>query len=213
MKFLAYDTSSETLSIAIFENDALVAEREFPLFTRHSADLTPSLEKVFKENKMRPEELEVIAVGLGPGSFTGLRVGITTAKVMAYALKKKIIGIPSIEAIARGVEDWDGPVAVVLDAKKGKIYSAVYQKRGIDWRLIQKPALDTLDSFRVRLPKKTRVVDDVSRGDPTGRPYAKASKIGEAAWARIQKKKFDDPWRLEPLYLHPRDCNVTPPPV
>lgn len=228
MKFLAYDTSSETLSIALFENDTLIAEREFPLFTRHSADLAPSLEKVFRENKMRPEELEVIAVGLGPGSFTGLRVGIATAKVMAYALKKKIVGIPSIEAIAHAAVIFGNRVAVIMDAKKNRIYSALYEKRGSRWATLQKPSLRELNGVTAAVKKPTCFVGDavpfyreaIERKKKLCRAvedsrfyYPRASVVGQLAWVRIKKKKFTDPFRLEPLYLHPRDCNVTPPPV
>ena len=225
MKFLAYDTSSEVLGIAIFENDALVTEREFPLFTRHSSDLAPLLARVLRENKTEFEELDVIAVGLGPGSFTGLRVGITTAKVMAYCLGKRIVGVPSIEAIARGAALLGDRVAVIMDAKKGKIYSALYEKRRGRWRVVQKPALRKWGAVLAAVERPTWFVGDAvpiyreaierkkkrcQAADDRRFYYPKASVIGQLALARIRKKMFADPFGLEPLYLHPRDCNVTP---
>lgn len=200
MKLLAYDTSSDILSIALSEDGRLIAEEAFPRFVNNSAQLAPCLQKFLRRNKIRLSDVDVLAVGLGPGSFTGLRVGITSAKVLTYSLKKKLVGVPSLEAIARSVEGYDGEVACLLDAKKGKVYSAIYRQNGHSWSEIQKPAVTDRDVFLSKIRKRTYFV-------PPG-VYPSASRIAQGAWERVKKKRFTDPFRLQPLYLHPRDCHV-----
>ena len=219
---LAYDTSSDILSMALFKDEKKFVEFESPLFTKHSTSLVPIMDAFLKKQKKSLADLEVLAVGLGPGSFTGLRVGITVAKVLAYVLKKPVMGISSLEAIARGASSWNGPVAVILDARKEKLYAAVYEGK----KTIQKPVLTTLGELLKELKKPTLFVGDavVKYTDQIrelgARSYhqvmdeakfctPKALSIARIARERLeQKKKFSDPFRLEPMYLHARDCNV-----
>ena len=225
MMILAYDSSSEVLSLALFDNDKKIGELDSPLFTRHSATLAPSLDILLKAHKMKIQDVDVFAVGLGPGSFTGLRVGVTTAKVLAYALDKKIVGVSSLEALAYGVaSNGDGMIAVILDAKKGKLYAALYENRNGKLRVTKKPALANADTFFREIKKPTVFVGDGiglyrDRIQGIKRPpcrmveekeaqHPKASHIAQAAFRMIKEKKFANPFDLEPMYLHARTCNV-----
>lgn len=226
MKILAYDTSSEVLSIALFDGERKVGEFESPLFTRHSSTLAPSLDVILKAHNMELADIDIIAVGLGPGSFTGLRVGIVTAKVLAWTLKKKLVGVSSLEAIAYGAPaDGDGAVAVMLDAKKNKIYAAIYRvgTRGrAPLRPIKKPMLVGVDHFLSMIRKPASFVGDgailhrdkiLHLGRNLGKivedkVFPKAANVVRAAMPLIKKKKFIDPFKLDPLYLHSRTCNV-----
>lgn len=226
MKILAYDTSSEVLSAALFDNEKKIGEIESPLFTRHSATLAPRLDILLKSHKMKMDDVGVIAVGLGPGSFTGLRVGITTAKILAYALNKKLIGVSSLEALAYGgLGNRERAIAVTLDAKKGKIYAALYNSASQKLRAVKKPALLKIEEFLAEIKTPTLFLGDgavLYREKITGikkapcriledRAYLfpKASNVARVALRLIKEKKFTDPFNLEPVYLHPRDCNVT----
>ncbi len=226
MKILAYDTSSEVLSIALFDGERKVGEFESPLFTRHSSTLAPSLDIILKAHSMELADIDIIAVGLGPGSFTGLRVGIVTAKVLAWTLKKKLVGVSSLEAIAYGAPaDGDGTVAVMLDAKKDKIYAAIYRvgtNGHAPSKLIKKPTLVGVHAFLSTIKKPVSFVGDgavihrdkiLNLGKNIGmiveeKVFPKASNVVKAAMPLIKKKKFTDPFKLDPLYLHPRTCNV-----
>ncbi|MGH7198256.1 MAG: tRNA (adenosine(37)-N6)-threonylcarbamoyltransferase complex dimerization subunit type 1 TsaB [Candidatus Omnitrophota bacterium] len=202
MKILAYDSSSDVLSAALFDGEKLIGEMDSPLFTRHSSTLAPSLDMLFRAHRMEIADVDVIAVGLGPGSFTGLRVGVATAKVLAYAARKKLVGVSSLEALVLGLPAWSGKKAVALDAKKGKYYAAVFEiKKGAP-RLVQGPGLVTRE--RILRWKKQGI--DVLENGSLGHP--KASGVAKAAIELIRRKKFNDPFKIEPLYLHPRDCNV-----
>jgi len=200
MKILAYDTSADFLSIGIFEDDRRIDEENSAAFTRHSASLVARVEKLFKKNRMKPEDVDCLAVGLGPGSFTGLRVGVTVAKTLAYALNKKIVGVSSFEAIAREAPDFKGPITVISDAKKGNVYMALYRRDEKGLKTLLAPSLRARDQLRV--DPKTRVMDACEH-------TPRASRIAEIGIQMAKAKKFTDPFGLKPTYLYGRDCNVT----
>ncbi len=203
MKILAYDSSSEVLSVGLFDGEALIGEMESALFTRHTSTLAPCIDMLLKSHRMEIADIDVIAVGLGPGSFTGLRVGLATAKVLAYAAKKKLVGVSSLEAIAAGLPAWRGKKAVALDAKRGRHYAAVFEMKNEKLKMIGRPSLVTGERL---LSWKKKGMDVLQNGD-LGHP--KASGVVKAAMSLIRGKKFFDPFKIEPVYLHPRDCNVT----
>ncbi len=223
MKLLAYDTSSEVLSAAIFDGAKKIAEFESPSFTRHSSVLVPSLEKLLKDHHMTLNQIDVLAVGLGPGSFTGLRVGITAAKIFSYVCRIKLIGISSLEAMAMGESGFEGEIAVILDAKKEKLYAAIFEIQHDKFKTVQNPCLVGIDALLIAVKKPRLFIGDgvkIHRDQilKTNRCQIaeaaeivtpKASHIAERAMDLVKKKKWSDPFCLEPSYLHPRDCNVT----
>ncbi len=222
MKILAYDTSSEVLTAAIFDGQKKVAELESGSFARHSSVLVPVLDKLLRSSRIDLSQIEVIAVGLGPGSFTGLRVGVTTAKILAYTRQIKLIGVSSLESIALQGKGFEGDIAVILDAKKEMLYAGLYEISEGRFKIIQDPKLVTINSL-VKNLKKPRLFlgdgvkihhDKISASDrcriieKADSVYPRASCIVQRATDLVQKKRWADPFKLEPLYLHPRDCNV-----
>ena len=204
MNMLAYETSGAVLSVAMFKGGKKIAGQESHPGVKHSSVLMPMIERLLKKCSLTPAELDVLAVGLGPGSFTGLRVGIATAKILGYVLKVRIVGVSSLEAMAmRSMDHGNIRVAAMMDARKGQVYGALYEKKSGKVKTILAPVLMTEEVFLSRVGKARLVTDgDVS---PT------ASSIALAALPLAAAKKFTDPFSLEPLYLHPRDCNVTYP--
>ncbi len=125
MNILALDTSTENLGIA------LKTERGQMTFTlkmglRHSVTLLPWIDKLLKEANISPDNLNLIVCAIGPGSFTGLRIGLSTAKGMAMGSGASIIGIPTLDFMANHFDFFDGYVIPVINAKKQRFYSAVY---------------------------------------------------------------------------------------
>ena len=201
MKILSFDTSGEILSIAVFDDEKKMASFESSGFVRHSSILLASIQKLLAGKKIKPGQIDVIAVGLGPGSFTGLRVGVTAAKVLAYALKKKIVGVSSLDAVASGMADAEGVFTLALDARRQKYYIAVYQRKAGHLLKVRKLKLEDEK-------KLTREKNVIKTGDGT-RLHPKAEFIARLALEDIKRNKFTDPFQLEPVYLYPRDCNVT----
>lgn len=93
----------------------------------HSERLMPQIERLFLLAGVSPGQVDAVAVSIGPGSFTGLRIGMATAKSLAYAWKKPVIGIPTLEALAYGCPANGGWVSAMLDAQKGRVYQALYR--------------------------------------------------------------------------------------
>lgn len=126
MSILAIDTSTQVSSVAVVSDGKLAAELTMQAKLTHSETLLPHIEEVLGMANQKKEELEGIAVSLGPGSFTGLRIGLATAKAMAYALQLPIIGVPTLRALA-----WHFPVEgfqllPMIDAQKGNVYVERY---------------------------------------------------------------------------------------
>lgn len=200
MKILAFDTSSSRLSAGVYDGARPLALYESDGPARHSEILVPVLEKILKQARLSPAKIDCIAVGLGPGSFTGLRIAVTTAKVLAYALKTKLIGVSSLEVAARMRKE-EGKFAVLVDAKKSQVYAAVYERKAGCFKVVRKPALAIREDFLKRLGKGVEALEFLPPS---------ATGLAEAAGERIREKKWDEPLSLEPLYLHPKDCNVNP---
>ena len=126
MSILAIDTSTQVSSVAVVSDGKLAAELTMQAKLTHSETLLPHIEEVLGMANQKKEELEGIAVSLGPGSFTGLRIGLATAKAMAYALQLPIVGVPTLRALA-----WHFPVEgfqllPMIDAQKGNVYVECY---------------------------------------------------------------------------------------
>ncbi len=127
MKILYIDTSSNFLYTGIVENDQLLIEIQEKLEQNLSRDALPRIAFMFEKINMKPQDIDKIIVVDGPGSFTGIRIGVTIAKVYAYALKTKITTISSLEAMALSF-DRASYYVPIIDARRGFVYSAIYDK-------------------------------------------------------------------------------------
>lgn len=126
MKVLGIDTSNLVLSVAVAQSDKLIGEYTTNLKKNHSVRLMPAISLLLDELGVDPQELGGIAVAHGPGSYTGVRIGITTAKSLAWSLSIPLVGISSIEAIAGNVPYYPGLVSPVMDARRGQVYTACF---------------------------------------------------------------------------------------
>ncbi|MHC4788685.1 MAG: tRNA (adenosine(37)-N6)-threonylcarbamoyltransferase complex dimerization subunit type 1 TsaB, partial [Planctomycetota bacterium] len=135
---LGIETSGRVGSVALCEEDALLASYTFPEGARHARDIVPAVERIVTAAELGKEAVGAVAVSQGPGSFTGLRVGVTCAKTLAYALGWKAVGVPSLEVLAQNV----GPerarrcgfTCPVRDARRERVYGTIFQWDGAQWR-------------------------------------------------------------------------------
>jgi tRNA threonylcarbamoyladenosine biosynthesis protein TsaB len=130
MKILAVETSTRVGSVAIVENESLIAEYTLNVVATHSERLLPAIDQILKDSKLTIQEIEGFAVSLGPGSFTGLRIGISTVKGLALATGKAVVGIPTLDVLAHNVVFSHLLICPMLDARKGEVYTALYRGDG-----------------------------------------------------------------------------------
>ncbi len=126
MLLLALDTSTRQASVALCTESLVLGEYSWQVGNNHSVELLERIQRLFTECAVTMQALDAIAVATGPGSFNGLRVALTTAKSLAFALGKPLVGISTLDVIAAGHRDWRGPVCAVLDAGRGELYVACY---------------------------------------------------------------------------------------
>lgn len=139
MKILALETSTEFCSVALYL-DGKLFNKEILAERRHSEILLPMVQEQLEEAALALQQLDGIAFGAGPGSFTGLRIACGVAQGLAYATNLPVIGISTLEAVAQQIDEQK--IIVALDARMGEIYHAAYQKAAnFDWKIISPPTL------------------------------------------------------------------------
>ena len=134
MKILALDSSGIVASVAVVEDDTLLAEYTVNYKKTHSQTLLPMLDEIVKMTELELESVDAIAVAAGPGSFTGLRIGSATAKGLGLALKKPLVAVPTVDALAYNLYDAQGLICPIMDARRKQVYTGIYRYE--DHRLI-----------------------------------------------------------------------------
>ncbi|HLR52523.1 MAG TPA: tRNA (adenosine(37)-N6)-threonylcarbamoyltransferase complex dimerization subunit type 1 TsaB [Candidatus Avamphibacillus sp.] len=127
MYTLAIDTSNQILGVALMKGKNIVGEFVTNLAKNHSARLMPAVDHLMKEVQVSPAQLEKIVVAKGPGSYTGVRIGLTTAKTMAWALNIPIIGVSSLEALSYQGRFFSSIICPFFNARRGLVYTGLYQ--------------------------------------------------------------------------------------
>ena len=214
---LAFELSSRRGSIALHDGAAVVAERAWEDAAARHAALWPELDALVKETGLHWPALTALAVGRGPGSFSGLRAAITAARVLAAPDRHRVLAVSSGEALAHA---WfaahpgaDGPLIVAGDARRGSIWHGRLERHGAGARVAGDWSLTAAADFLSLVPRGATVLtSDRARlesafGGKTGdaaqleEHFPSAAGVATAAWARLRADIASDP--LEPLYLHP----------
>lgn len=127
MNMLAIDTSSQILGVALMKNNQIAAELTTYLKKDHSSRLMPAINQLMQQIDMKPEDLHKIAVAYGPGSYTGTRIGVTTAKTLAWALDIPVVPISSLKILGYNAVPYDGYISPFLDARRGAVFTGLYR--------------------------------------------------------------------------------------
>ncbi len=126
MKILALETSAKSVSAAVVENGAVLASACQNMGLTHSVTLMPLVDSMLKNAGLTAKDMELIAAAAGPGSFTGLRIGVSAAKGLAWALELPCCGVSTLEAMAENARAFEGTVICAMDARRQQIYNAVF---------------------------------------------------------------------------------------
>ncbi|MFT7676635.1 MAG: tRNA threonylcarbamoyladenosine biosynthesis protein TsaB [Planctomycetota bacterium] len=210
---IALETSVRAASVAV-DLGGRVAERSLEPERSHASDLLPALSEILQDLGTRPADLQLVVVGLGPGSYTGLRVGVATALGLMEGTGADLVGVPSVEALAFRHLAPGEEGCVVLDARGGELYYARYARGESDVRVLEEPCALGPDALAERLPRSGPIF-----GDPGTR---RAAKFDEATSARLRTDLVpdaravlqlgqaryasggaQDPAQVSPLYLRP----------
>jgi tRNA threonylcarbamoyladenosine biosynthesis protein TsaB len=217
---LTIDTASEMASVALSQEGAVVAELTWRCARNHSTELLPTLQYLMQRASVAKGDLKAIFVCIGPGSYTGLRVGVSTAKGLAFALGLPLVGVGRLEAEAYPHADHSGPICPIHRAGRGDLAWAVYARDGGGWHEVVPPRLSALDGLlaaaRRRLKRALfcgeiseevaeRLREVLGRQTPVAETAAmsvrRAGFIAELAWRRLVAGQTDDAASLKPIYL------------
>lgn len=127
VRILALDTSNQTLSVAVCEDETILGVHTINIKKNHSITLAPSIEKLMNEIDCKPKELDRIVVAQGPGSYTGLRIGVTTAKTLAYTLNKELVGVSSLAVLAANCMTVSDLIIPIFNARRNYVYTGAYR--------------------------------------------------------------------------------------
>ncbi|MCU0722952.1 MAG: tRNA (adenosine(37)-N6)-threonylcarbamoyltransferase complex dimerization subunit type 1 TsaB, partial [Planctomycetes bacterium] len=155
MKVVGFETSGPTGSVGASE-EGRTSERVFPEGTQHGRLLAAETEALLRALGWSLEGVGILAVSAGPGSYTGLRIGMAFAKGLAFAAGKPLVAVPTLEAMARTPPPGEGPVAVVLDARWGHAYAAAFESCGGRLRRLTQDLVGGPDEVFAQLPKGAR---------------------------------------------------------
>lgn len=131
MRLLAIETATPAQGVALVEGGRLLAELSYEAKGNRGGMLLPTVDRVLKRAGLTARQLEAMAVSIGPGSFTGLRVGLATAKGLALGAGARLVGVPTLEVLAEGYALAEGTVCALLDAYRGEVYMALFRRVGV----------------------------------------------------------------------------------
>jgi len=221
MKILGIDTTTKFLCLGIYDN-AKVYEYSLELGTKHSSLLIPTIKRVIDALNWRLDDIDYFACGLGPGSFTGMRVGLATIKGLAWSLNKPVIGISSLDILAKNVMQDEGFVAPIIDAKRNLIYTSIYRIKDKSFKRITPYMLLNIEQFLKKIkkntiilgdavsPYKAKISTDSKRAVILDKDYwsLQPRNIISLALERIKEKKIDNPFDIKPIYIYPKECQI-----
>jgi tRNA threonylcarbamoyladenosine biosynthesis protein TsaB len=212
LKILALETTESVGSVAACDGDNLLLELKLDPDMRSARSLAPGLKRLLEEVDWQPSHVELVAVTIGPGSFTGLRVGVVTAKTFAHAVGAEILGVDTLEVVAAGLPPELDCVSVAVDAQRGQVVAGYFQ-RGQDghFAAVEPSQLLDIDAWLGDLPVDTWVsgpvlqklsdrLPDGVRPAPPDSWAPSAAQVALLAARQHRAGKRHDIWKLTPRY-------------
>lgn len=213
---LALDTSTQTTAIALYDEPVIIGEMTWRTASHHTVELAPAVVDLMKRCAVKPSELEVVAVALGPGSFTSLRIGLALAKGLALSLSIPIIGISTFEFQAAQQPQAAEPMFTVLPAGRTRMAVQEYTSKSGKWQPLDEARVMTPEEISDRISAPTRICGEMSAAErqvigrkwknamiaPPALAMRRPAVLAELAWKRWKEGRVDDPILLAPIYLH-----------
>lgn len=169
MKLLVLDSSGLVASVALIEDDRLIAEYTTGNKLTHSQTLLPMLDEVIKRTSFQIEEIDAVAVAMGPGSFTGLRIGAATAKGLGLALGKPIIPVPTVDGLAYQLFGASYIICPMMDARRKQVYTGFYRFEGSEFKVLKEQCAQSVEDTLCQLREYAEPVIFLGDGVPVYR--------------------------------------------
>ena len=219
---LAIDTSTRLIGVALYDGVQIVSEMVWLSNQYHTVELAPTVSSLMDRAGIPINELNAVAVALGPGSFTGLRIGISLAKGMALAGRLAIVGVPTLDILAASQPVDDLPLAALLQAGRGRIAVGWYKNHSGNWKANEQVQVMTPQELASGIKSPTIVCGELSEDErrifkrkrknvilaTPAQSLRRPSYLAELGWRRWQKGIIDDPATLAPNYLHHDQTNA-----
>lgn len=213
---LAVDTSTQTIGIALYENPQVVAELIWRSNKHHTIELAAAVKDLMSKCGVTPVDLSLLVCALGPGTFTGLRIGLAFVKGLALSLRIPIIGIPTFDFLAASQPLSLNPMVCVLPAGRSRLAVSWYASDETAWRLDRGPLVLTPQALSDQIDSPTVICGEITSDDRQilSRKWKNAmvtspavsvrhpAMLGELGWQRWEAGQRDDPVALSPIYLH-----------
>lgn len=224
MLILGISTATAQVGCAVGGHEGVLASSHSARGKRHAENLAPAIDFVRRQARIELSEISAVAVDVGPGLFTGLRVGIAAAKAIAQALRVPMIGISSLDLLAWPVRHTSREIVAVIDARRGEVFHARYLPTPGGVQRVAEPSVGGPDELIADLAATDR--DYLLVGDGALRytqdfeqiirvevaeqylAHPNAASLVQLAHARALREDFVQPWELEPLYLRPPDAEI-----
>lgn len=219
MKILAIDTSSIVATCAILDDDKILAEYILNHKMTHSQTIMPMIEQVLDSLNLKPTDIDVYAAAKGPGSFTGLRIGIATIKGLAHATSKAVVGVSTLDALAFNLPFSEGIVVPMMDARRDRVFTGIYKWSTEGLSIVMNQDVLEIDELIKILKErnenivfngdgtlvfKDRLIKELGKKAnfaPRSVNMARASSVAELAMQKAKEGTFDNLYELAPDYL------------
>lgn len=213
---LAIDTSTRISGVAVHDGIRVLGEVVWLSRDHHTVELTPIICEVLARAKLKVSDLGAVAVTIGPGSFTGLRIGLAVAKGLALSAHLPLLGVPTLDVIASAQALRDMPLIAVLQAGRGRLAVQKYHVHSGAWRPAGNIELLDIHSLAQRIQSPTLVCGELEEEErhllarkrknvllaTPAQSLRRPSFLAELAWRRWKTGKVDDPTLLSPIYIH-----------
>lgn len=213
---LAIDTATRYASLALYDGERVLSEETWCTANYHTVELMPAIVRMLERQNVSTETLTAVGVSLGPGSFTGLRIGMGVAKGLVLAREIPLLGVPTLEVVAYPHFNQRRLICAVVKAGRGRLCAGFYRRRRGRWRPTDEPHLTTPEGlckmvegiafFCGEIDTDLSALLQERLGDKAiltspATSLRRAGYLAEMAWARFQQGEADDPDTLSPIYL------------
>jgi tRNA threonylcarbamoyladenosine biosynthesis protein TsaB len=186
MTILAIDTSNYPLGVALIEDNQVIGEYITNLKKNHSVRIMPAIQTLMKDCERTPAQLTKIVVAKGPGSYTGVRIGVTIAKTLAWSLKIPLVGVSSIEIIASGAgRHFDGYISPLIDARRGQVYTGLYEYQSGELTIVKEDRLVLSADWAAALKEVNKPILFVGNDLPLHQAVIEETLSSQAVFAAI----------------------------